>query len=405
MGAHAGPNTNEDGLVFAYDMGPNPGVNKSWKGKPTTNIISSQGIGGASGITYTYVTDEDGWSKYSISGTWASGTYPWSCRINSTTLTGGVAYSARFLIKTNVREKYATFPDTNVGIHYVNDGNMTNGGTTSSTSLGYDRNGLEIIDVRNDGFIYSTGFANPTTTQVGYFHSRPLADGTSFNSSTDFIWVKEIQVEENSFTTPYVNGTRSNTQAILDWTGNNTITANSLTYNSDGTFEFDNSNPDEITVPHSSIGHPTTSYTSEAWVWADSSQDNLYPRIWDKSQILVHISQTSPFTIAQNTSTSGGLRQVSVGSAFTHSTWTHIATSYDGQVGKIYVNGSLVSTNDFGSVLNPSTGTVILTIGGNSDINRQFNGKIGQIRLYWDKVLTADEVLNNFAASRGRYGI
>ena len=27
-----------NGLVFAYDMGPNPGANKSWKGKPTTNL-------------------------------------------------------------------------------------------------------------------------------------------------------------------------------------------------------------------------------------------------------------------------------------------------------------------------------------------------------------------------------
>ena len=63
-------------------------------------------------------------------------------------------------------------------------------------------------------------------------------------ASTDapyYIDICDLQVEVNTGTanaTPFVAGTRSNTQAVIDLTGLNTVTANSLTYSSDNTFKI-----------------------------------------------------------------------------------------------------------------------------------------------------------------------
>jgi hypothetical protein len=85
---------------------------------------------------------------------------------------------------------------------------------------------------------------------------------------------------------------------------------------------------------------------------ASSSQNNLYPRLIDKSSWLVHILQTPPFGIYQNVNTSAGLRQTGTTSNIIQAdTWTHVISNYDGQIGKIYINGNLVRTQDFGSEL------------------------------------------------------
>ena len=402
MACVTGTNIVNDGLVFHFDL--ENGV-KSFKGKPTSNIINSQTISGVSPLVLTEISNEDGWSKYSISGTWNRGTYPWGMRIGSASLAGGVFHSARMLIKINCRNKFATWVN-NGGLHYVNESGMPSSGTRSAISLGYDNDGLEVFEVKNDGFQYSTTYANPTTTQVGYFHSRPLSDGTTFDPQTDFVWVKEIQVEVGEFATKFVNGIRLDTASIIDVSPTqSTITAANLTYRQDDTPTFDGTN-DKLSVSHATLNHPASSYTSEAWIKMEAAQSNLYPRIWDKATILVHLSQTSPFAVAQNTQTSAGLRQVAVGAAFNNNIWTHIVTSYDGKIGKIYINGNLLISNDFGSILNPVSSTTDLGIGGGATYTgREFNGEIDQVRLYWDRVLTDAEVRQNFEATRTRYGI
>ena len=148
----------------------------------------------------------------------------------------------------------------------------------------------------------------------------------------------------------------------------------------------------------------TTDMSFEFVVYADSSQSNLYPRLVDKSSYLVHLSQTSPFTIAHNVNTASGLRQVAVGSAFAANTWTHIVTTYDGQVGKIYVNSQLVANTDWGSVLGATTNNSVLTVGGNTGTNRQFNGQIPITKVY-NRALTAQEIKANYNAIKGRFNI
>ena len=57
--AHS-PKIATDGLVFAYDMG---NTRKSWRGAPTTNLITAS-LSGMSGVTLTYLGMDDSWKKY-----------------------------------------------------------------------------------------------------------------------------------------------------------------------------------------------------------------------------------------------------------------------------------------------------------------------------------------------------
>ena len=70
--------------------------------------------------------------------------------------------------------------------------------------------------------------------------------------------------------------------------------------------------------------------------------------------------------------------------------WTHVATTYDGAMLRMYVNGSQVATRAQTGVIDTSTGP--LRFGGNGAwLNEFFNGRLDEIRVY-DRALTAAQV-------------
>ena len=80
--------------------------------------------------------------------------------------------------------------------------------------------------------------------------------------------------------------------------------------------------------------------------------------------------------------------------------WVMMAGTYDGTTAKLYVNGQLVTTQTI------SWNTVQNTnqIGRQTNGAEYTNGRISYIS-YYNKVLSADEMAQNFNAIRGRYGI
>jgi hypothetical protein len=87
-------------------------------------------------------------------------------------------------------------------------------------------------------------------------------------------------------------------------------------------------------------------------------------------------------------------------------TWYHAVATSDAGVGRIYLNGVLNATNNS---MNSSTtnGTSPLTIGNafnSGSAVQYFNGSIPLARIY-NRALTAQEVQQNYNATRGRYGI
>ena len=82
--------------------------------------------------------------------------------------------------------------------------------------------------------------------------------------------------------------------------------------------------------------------------------------------------------------------------------WTQIVATRSGTALTLYINAVSEGTGSSSADLSDN-GT--LRIGRNRDGNSYFDGKISNVKLYKGKALTATEVLQNFNAMRGRYGI
>jgi hypothetical protein len=377
MGLSHSPQIVTDGLVFYYDMG---NALKSWKGKPTTNL-ADVGLNGMSGVSLSFLGIENGWKKYSMSGTFTGGTYPYTLNITNVSFTGGVTYSSSCFIRTNVENKFNYF---GTGMNYVNVP-MNKGGTS--------------IGVRQADSSFYCGRSNfeytSTTTQTGYILSNPI-NNTTFSAGTDFVWIKNGQVELGEFSTPFAGdaGTRSNTQAVLDLTNNNTVTATSLTYNTDNTFSFNgSSNYIDVTNNLGVLSNYTISF------WARRDAENRMP---------VAARVGTPFYWYGDNSwryTHGG-----VGGEYYYSkptsiplgTWGHYCVVYNGANVSIYRQGVFQGSQNTTGTADWSGGMRIGFWAGGAGYYWQ--GRIDAVSMY-NRALTAAEIQQNFSALRGRYGL
>jgi hypothetical protein len=374
-----------NGLVFAYDMGPNPGVNKSWKGAPTTNLyadgdFSAQALHPVRSGTWSIVDDPRNNAKKVLKATPSASNQYHGRDIPVTTSS---VYSLQMEIYVS-----SDFNGTNVQMYPEQGG----GGANRSYNLA-NKGTWQLL--KFDGKAATTG------------NIRMLAYVLS-SFTTGYVLISNVQVELSSFATPFVNGTRSNTQSLLDWTGNNTITANSLTYNSDGSFSFTSASN------YASIGYNpeidlVNTVTLEAWLKYTTSSNRV---CIEKSSNNSHY-QFQIFASHQGAFIGGDIvfmlqpnssNWVTAGLALNNNQWHHVVGTYDRTTttARIYVDGALRNTN--GAIATgPTTNTQPLLIGSRSG-TAGLGGTIGVAKIY-NRALTAAEVTQNFNALRGRYGI
>ena len=375
-----------DGLAFMYDTDDG----KSYKGEPTTNLITSGGIDFSQRSGYTNLQTSQVVDSRSPSGYACEMEVQDGANINP-------AARSQFGQGTNIPSSGNAFVSIFAKLEGGTYSNITpkiyNGSGTAWQSLSaldggsayltseYRRFGYYGAITANPGFSMTKGNSNTQTGQKTRWHSP--------------------QVELKSHATPFVNGTRSATQGLIDRTGNTTIDLSNASFDSNAQMTFDGTN-DYAEVADQNSLDLTTAMSFEFVVKPDSSQSNPYPRLIDKSVYLLHLTSTSPFGIYQNIYTSGGLRQTGISSVVTAGNWNHIVCTYDGQYGKIYVDAELVKTRDFGSVLSCNTNSSSLKIAGDGTTNRPLNGEMPISKIY-NKVLTASEVLQNYNATKGRF--
>ncbi|MBU4373509.1 MAG: LamG domain-containing protein, partial [Euryarchaeota archaeon] len=75
--------------------------------------------------------------------------------------------------------------------------------------------------------------------------------------------------------------------------------------------------------------------------------------------------------------------------------WTHIVGSYDGQVMRIYFNGNLDTSSDYGNNMKIGTNNLDLYIGSSIDDPRYFSGTIDEVRIY-NRALSAEEIKQHY---------
>lgn len=191
-------------------------------------------------------------------------------------------------------------------------------------------------------------------------------------------------------------------------TGQNTIIANILTYNSDGTFSF-NGSSDYAVIP-SFANKPTTQITCEAWVYptkptlsgtirggAISSTNSMYLGIIDS----IDGGSTHAMHWANQTSSS---RIYNWNGNIPNNGWSHLVGTYDGATTRAYLNGiEIWSAAQTGTI--PDATYYLGTYGPvQADGVHTFNGVLPSSRIY-NHALSATEVQQNFNATRSRYNI
>ena len=381
-----------ESLVFAYDL---KDTLNSYRGEPTTNLATGLGLYDL-GAGLTYIGIEDGWKKYSMGGTWNGGGYPYCMALEPVTFNGGSVYTTKATIKTNVEYKFNYFGVS--GINYVNEP-MNNGGVGTAT---INSDGSRTVSRYN--FAYTN-----TTNQLGYLNTNPI-NGTTFNPSSDFVWLKEYQSEQKSHPTPFINGTRSTTQGLLDLTGNNTINLSNVSFDSNAKMVFDGTN-DYIGFGDVSgnIGGKSQA-TMELILKIDALKSNDLQEVFGFRNnsnfdfyMIILPSENSGLTEFRVRNSSGTYYDLNPNINSYIGNYIHIIFSVGPGGRKVYFNGSLVDssptwTGSFGATSPFSVGNYLV------GMIWSVLGEIPVAKLY-DRELSSTEITNNYLKYKRQYGL
>jgi hypothetical protein len=355
---------------------------KSWKGAPTTNAIQTNLnlYDKDNGCTVTQLPETfEGNPIYRV--VFPAGTLP---RIRTTfAYTAGQQYTGSIYYKV-----------VSQGSHTPQLIFRENGFGTTYTSVSLTGTSWQRTNITHT-------FSGSGTSMFLLYQSSSAA------TTPTIIDFSMPQTELRSFATPYVAGTRSNTQAILDLTNNNTVTASSLTYASDGTFSFDGSaNKVELFTSNSFISN---GFTLSAFIKPLSAGGASFGRIFDKTNndtgsaagVFLYMNANPIVTLQIN----NGNSITTTSNSVPYSVWTNITATVTGSGNSvIYING-ISNVSATLSLPNTITNTLPLTLGNRANAtDRGFSGNISVATIY-NRALSASEVQQNFNALRGRYGL
>lgn len=161
---------------------------------------------------------------------------------------------------------------------------------------------------------------------------------------------------------------------------------------------FNNSN--YLNLPND-IGY-TTEFTASAWFRSQGTPAGSYHIIFGGQQLEMSIHSTGYLRLG--VTTSSGRSVSNFGSGLVDGNWHYLCFTFDGSTRKAYIDGQYIgqATGITGTLTYSFSNRNIGKFGSN---NSYFlNGDLSLVSFY-NQVLTAAEVEQNFEASRGRFGI
>ena len=369
-------------LVLYYDM---YNTKKSFLGEPTTNLITaSEDFSDASWGKANFTVNTNATlapnNTLTADAIIATTNDPWM--VYSATVTTGTTYTWSIYIKGSpgVVGKYGY-----IWIWYA--------GTATGPAAG------NAYTLTSEWQRVSVTF---TPTGSGTLLLR-LDPGEQFgalpSAAGDVYYLWGAQYEVKSYATPYISGSRSTSNNLVDLTGLNSLTTTSLTYATDNTFSFNGTNQG-ISISSTLVPIGSSPYTVSVWCkrnrnnvieellsqWTIANSGNSFFFGFDNSNIRFTDSWGSVFV------TGGGTTGV----------WMNLVGVNTGNNAYIYLNGVLMATK--GSALG-YTGTGSFVIGYQGQYNAEyFQGSISNVSVY-NRALSAEEVKQNFNALKLRYGL
>lgn len=189
---------------------------------------------------------------------------------------------------------------------------------------------------------------------------------------------------------------------------------NSPTYETTngGRFNFNASSNNYVTIPHNATTQATASITLNIFVyktdWSTTSE-RFFSKTQSGSYALTSDSVagniTAFFYIA------GAYRSVNYPKSSLTGNWQYFTVSCDGRYIKLYVNAGLVGTYDYGSNPGITHSNAQLVIGAEpggpstiEDAYTKLTGKVSNFSIY-NRVLSDTEILQNYNALKGRFGL
>jgi hypothetical protein len=300
-----------------------------------------------------------------------------------------------------------TFDGSNVRIY--KDGVLAN--TTANTSaISYSGSTIGDLIIARDDII--SGRYAPINVGSTLIYSRALsaaeisqnyeAQKSKFTNTI----VQQGLVLNIDLNNPYSYGGAGTTvydvsQTALSWTTNN------ITYNLDPIKYFSYNGSNSWLQSSTSAVYDSQTITMECWFYpATLTQDGF---LFEKGQVNTQYSMFLAFGNTFYFRTIGGTIN-NQDLTFTTSTyivanaWNHVVCTYNGSTKIVYVNGIQAASVAASGTL--QTGQTNQYIGkyGAAGNNFPFNGRIGESRVY-NIALSAAQVLQNYNATKGRFGL
>lgn len=430
------------GLLFAYDA--NSSI--SWKGKPTTNyayqvnarVDSSYTTYSATGSGTWNAKHSDAINVYNIDGSDITG------YVNTGVGDWTNTYHAIWVYDYELQKPVVVMRDIDaqwkakswgLGQTYTSMG-LAAGNTYTISWLSWSD---DISKCANAG-LYSANASGSwnfwdgqSNSQSTAFNTKPrtwqrvyatftVASGLNYSSGLSCymyghygnrgtVKIADVQIETGNGSAFNKTQTRSNTQSILDLTGNNTVTT-SVTYNSNASFSF-NGTSDRLQIPVS--GNPSM-YCLEVAIKnykAISPNTNMGPYY-----SAIGFTANGYSTIGLNLGEwTGSLSNETI--SFWHygstnaalsiqdtidANWNIYTINWNGSNYDIWINGTKRTIYSSFGTMNLITNLTKISIGYNEGWNYWFNGNINSVKIYRSQ-LSDSQVIQNFNALRGRYGV
>jgi hypothetical protein len=395
MPTHVGPNiSGEENLVFGYDLSDQK---NSYLGEPTTNLANNTPLLGGWPGSYTLIDSATKTFDFRTSSVEWGGVAAW------TTFYYNVSeYTGQYVTISAVVE---SFDETSGVFSFMWIGQTINEETYLGYSPEQDRN---TKNTKTRERISWSGVIG-TGGKVGILIW--MNNGSGGPSGSVKVRFSNLQVEVKSHPTPFVNGTRSATQGLLDLTKNNTINISGTSFNSTAQMTFDGTN-DIISIPTNSIFN--TNIFSVESVFKLSTYDNEHRTIASRNASVYSHSNGWWMGTLRNGLGNGNndFRMFFWGdsSYVTYSTSNggndgrhhHMVISSNGTTVFFYVDGQLIysASKPSGNLYLSSENILI----GQSPVGDNWSGEIPVVKFY-NRELSSSEVLNNYNNIKRKYGI
>ena len=368
------PKVATSGLVFMYDTGNS----KSYVGEPTTNLVP-----GVANPTLS----TSGWYNTGWNGGISIDTDEGALVLNATNGWRSMSYDFGVTNGTvTVQFDYKLKSAEHTNIYMV----VLNGTHLGSYTQFLDGSLYPSLDEYKT---YKKTFNTTTDSKICI-----VLRGTDNAGLTDEMFIKNLQVEAKSHATPFVNGTRSATEGLIDRTGNTTIDLSNVSFDSNAQPTFDGTD-DYIDLGDLGLGNDP--FTVEAVIYPKASSTyHVFFRKGDDSTSNTNMDWSMGYDYNQfhfRTQNASVSINEYAGANFINN-YGHVAVTYDGSTIIMYLNGSEVSNKTVTLANNYSNYSV------GRGINNYAQLDVKTLKVY-ERTLTAAEILKNFNAIRSRFGL